>query len=136
MNNYHTEKEEYKMVWAVTSFISERARRFHLQGEEHLAELPPASAAFLLSLLIDLEDGGDIFRRTVRTTPNYTALKPTKPHFSYHRYENSKSKERQEVCWYKVKSKIVFINCLLNILKRMCSHFKRKWVILIIFCAN
>jgi hypothetical protein len=42
----------------------------------------PASADFLLSLLLNSEDGGDMFLRNVELSPNYTALKPTKPYSS------------------------------------------------------
>jgi hypothetical protein len=36
--------------------------------------LPSASADFLLGLIFDLEDGGDMFLRKIGLSPNYVAL--------------------------------------------------------------
>jgi hypothetical protein len=41
--------------------------------------LPPASAGFLLGLLFDPEDGGDMFFQNVGLYQNYTVLKFTRP---------------------------------------------------------
>jgi hypothetical protein len=40
----------------------------------------PASAGFLLSLLSDPKDGGDIFHRNIRLTPDNLTLELMKPH--------------------------------------------------------
>jgi hypothetical protein len=63
--------------------------RLHLQGRisreryQHEirweAGLSPASAGYLLGLLFDPEDVGDIFLRNVGLSPNYKALQPRRP---------------------------------------------------------
>jgi hypothetical protein len=69
-----------------------------------LAELLPASASFLLSLLFDHEDGGDIFLGNVWISPKYKVIKPRRLYFLYHRRDDSKSKKGQEVCKNKFKT--------------------------------
>jgi hypothetical protein len=44
--------------------------------------LLPASAGFLLSLIFDPKDGGEIFLLNVRLSPNYMALHPRRPYSS------------------------------------------------------
>jgi hypothetical protein len=41
-----------------------------------MLSFPPASAGFLLSLLFDTEDGGDMFFRNIGLSLNCTALQP------------------------------------------------------------
>jgi hypothetical protein len=49
--------------------------------ERKLLSLLPTFSGFLLDLLFDHEDGGDLFFRNIGLSP-YMALKPTSPHSS------------------------------------------------------
>jgi hypothetical protein len=67
------------IVWVVKLDVSEAhiAPNFKVK-EQTMQELmlPSASACFSLGLLVDPEDGGDIFLRNVGLSPNYTVLQP------------------------------------------------------------
>jgi hypothetical protein len=45
-------------------------------GETSKLSLLPASAGFLLGLLFDPEDGGNVLLRNMVFSPNYTELQP------------------------------------------------------------
>jgi hypothetical protein len=47
-----------------------------------VTSLQAGSAGFLLGLLFNAEDGGDMFLRNVGLSPNYKALQPRRPYFS------------------------------------------------------
>jgi hypothetical protein len=49
---------------------------------------------FLLGLLSDPEDGGDMFLQNARLSPNYTALQPRRTSIHTHRCENLRSTKR------------------------------------------
>jgi hypothetical protein len=51
-------------------------------GFKSKLSLPPAYAGFLLGLLFDREDGGEISLRNVELSRNDTVLQPRKPHSS------------------------------------------------------
>jgi hypothetical protein len=65
-----------KAASATQALIKQEANKFSLDS-------PPASAGFLLSLLVDPEDGGDIFFRNIGLFLNYTALQLGRPHCLY-----------------------------------------------------
>jgi hypothetical protein len=72
-NKYNCKEFEVTMevtIWIVTPCTYERFR-----------EKPAQLAAFLLGILFDHEDGGDLFFRNIWLPP-YMALKPTSPHSS------------------------------------------------------
>jgi hypothetical protein len=46
--------------------------------------LPPASAHFLLGLIFDLKDGGDMFLRKIGLSANYMALNPENGTLQYY----------------------------------------------------
>jgi hypothetical protein len=67
----------------VSTDVSEKniASIFRIEVQTKRKILPPESPGLLLGLLCNPEDGGDMFLRNV--SPNYTALKPRKPFFSW-----------------------------------------------------
>jgi hypothetical protein len=63
------------VLWVVTPYISEIARRFRGTSLRTFC-LPTASFGILLGLLFDPENCGDMFLRNVEHSQNYTALQP------------------------------------------------------------
>jgi hypothetical protein len=62
------------VFWGVTSYSSERAQRFYATYHFHLQAVRVRQAK--LGLLLNPEDGGDMFLRIVWLCPNFTALQP------------------------------------------------------------
>jgi hypothetical protein len=56
------------VMWTVAPCHSETVRRFDTKRK---GSLLPASSDFLLGLLLDLEDGDDMFHRHLGLSPSY-----------------------------------------------------------------
>jgi hypothetical protein len=70
------------------------------------ASVPPASG-FFLGLIFASEVGGDMFPRNSGLPPNYTALQPRRPHFSYSSLWDLESNFYFPVIMYRMSQKQV-----------------------------
>jgi hypothetical protein len=73
----------------IASFQIHTQSHFTLCRSQSKLNLPPASAGFIITLVFNPEDGGDMFLRNVGLSPNYTPFKPRQAYSSLSSFSES-----------------------------------------------
>jgi hypothetical protein len=72
--------EDLAFIFRVEEYAKQEARRNRKQGQLAQMSLLSASVGILLDVFFYREDGGDIFFRNVKLSPNYMTLQPRRPY--------------------------------------------------------